>query len=136
MRVVIAVPLALASIVIFVFGLVTLGLGWMLFWMLTPASVVWALVYYGMTLGAPASATIGMRIAGVQMRTWYGAPAYFALGAVRAVVFWVTVSLISPLVLLVGCFNARRRLLHDMAVGTIIINDPARAAMLRARYWR
>ncbi len=61
--------------------------------------VIWAIVYYGMTLGSPASATIGMRIMDIEMRTWYGAPAYFVLGAVHAVVFWITVSAITPLVL-------------------------------------
>src|SRR5437762_9828891 len=30
-----------------VFGLVTLGLGWALFWLVSPASVIWAIVYYG-----------------------------------------------------------------------------------------
>jgi len=34
-------------------------------------------------------------------------------------------------VLLVGLFNQRRRLLHDLALGTVVINKPARAAGLR-----
>ena len=42
--VIIAVPVMAAAIVIFLFGIVTLGLGWMLFWLLSPASVIWALV--------------------------------------------------------------------------------------------
>ena len=66
------------------------------------------------------------------MRTWYGAPAYFVLGAVHAIVFWVTVSFLTPFVLLVGFFNDRRRLLHDMLVGTVVINNAARAQALRA----
>ncbi len=131
--IIIAIPLILAWIFIFVFGLVTFGLGWVLFWMLSPASVIWALVYYGMTLGSPASASIGMRAMELQMRTWYGAPAYFVLGAVHAIVFWVSVSVLTPLVLLVGFFNGRRRLLHDILVGTVIINNPPRAASLRSR---
>ena len=45
------------------------------------------------------------------MRTWYGAPAYFVLGAVHAVVYWISVSLLTPFILAVGFFNARRRLL-------------------------
>jgi uncharacterized RDD family membrane protein YckC len=39
--------------------------------------------------------------------------------------------MLTPLVLLVGLFNERRRLFHDMVVGTIVINSPARAAALR-----
>jgi uncharacterized RDD family membrane protein YckC len=128
--IIIAIPLVAASVFIFVFGLVTFGLGWALFWLLSPASVAWALVYYGLTLGSPASATIGMRAMELQMRTWYGAPAYFVLGAVHAIVYWISVSVLTPFILLVGFFNARRRLLHDMLVGTIIINK------LRARGMR
>jgi uncharacterized RDD family membrane protein YckC len=91
------------------------------------------LAYYGVTIGSPASATIGMRAMDIQMRTWYGAPAYFVLGAVHAVVFWISVSVLTPFILLVGFFNARRRLLHDMAVGVVLINTEQRAAALRAR---
>lgn len=131
--IVIAVPLGLAALFIFVFGLVTFGLGWLLFWLLSPASVIWALIYYGMTLGGPASATLGMRAMELEMRTWYGAPAYFVLGAVHAVVFWVSVSVLTPFILLVGLFNSRRRLLHDFLVGTVIINAAERAAVLRRR---
>jgi uncharacterized RDD family membrane protein YckC len=122
--VIIAVPVMLAWIFIAFFGLVTFGLGWALFWLLSPGSVIWALVYYGMTLGSPASASLGMRAMGLQMRTWYGAPAYFVLGAVHAVLFWLSVTMLTPFILIVGLFDARRRLLHDMLLGTVIINRP------------
>jgi len=134
--IIIVVPVVFAAICIFIFGLITLGLGWTLFWMFSPASVIWALFYYGLTLGSPASATVGMRAMELEMRTWYGAPAYFVLGAVHAVVFWVTVSFLTPFILLVGLFNSRRRLLHDMLVGVVMINSPARAAALQGRQRR
>jgi uncharacterized RDD family membrane protein YckC len=66
------------------------------------------------------------------MRTWYGAPAYFVLGAVHAIVFWLSVSMLTPFILLVCFFNERRRLLHDILLGTVVINNPRRAALLRA----
>jgi uncharacterized RDD family membrane protein YckC len=125
--VIIAIPVLLAALFVFVFGLITLGLGWVLFKLLWPATVIWAVVYYGLTFGSAASATIGMRIMDLEMRTWYGAPAYFVLGAVHGLLYWVTISFLTPLVLLVAFFNERRRLLHDMLVGTIVINAPARA---------
>ncbi len=127
----IAVPIVFAAMFIFVFGLITLGLGWALYWLMSPAAVIWALIYYGTTLGSPKSATIGMRVMDIEMRTWYGAPVYFLLGAVHAIVFWITVSALTPLILLVGLFNERRRLLHDMLVGTIVINNEVRAGALR-----
>jgi uncharacterized RDD family membrane protein YckC len=128
--IVIALPLLVVAMFIFVFGLITFGLGWALYWLLSPASVVWALFYYGITLGGPGSATLGMRAMGLEMRTWYGAPCYFVLGAVHAVVYWVSVSVLSPLILVIGFFNPRKRLLHDMLVGTIVINAAGRAVDL------
>jgi uncharacterized RDD family membrane protein YckC len=117
---------------IFAFGIVTLGLGWALYWLLPPASVVWAVVYFGFSLGGPRSATIGMRIMDLELRTWYGAPGYFVLGAVHAIAFWFSVSAFTPFILLVCFFNERRRLLHDIVLGTVIINNAQRAAMLRS----
>jgi len=127
----IIVPVVLAALFIFMFGLVTFGLGWVLFWLLSPAAVIWALVYYGTTLGSPASATIGMPVMDIEMRTWSGSPMYFLLGAVHAIVFLITVSALTPLILLIGLFNERRRLLHDMLVGTVVINNEVRANALR-----
>src|SRR5215217_54334 len=60
--IVVSVPLLLLSIFILVFGVITFGLGLLLFWLLPPASVIWVLIYYGSTLGGPHSATIGMRL--------------------------------------------------------------------------
>ncbi len=124
-------PIILLAFFIFVFGIVTLSLGWMLFPLLTPAFIVWAVIYNAITLGSPASATLGMRLMDIQMRTWYGAPAYSVLGAVHAVCFWVSVSVFTPFVLLVGLLNGRRRLLHDFLLGTVVINNETRAASLR-----
>lgn len=129
--VIIAIPVVLASIFIFIFGLLTLGIGWVLYWLLPPATVLWAIFYYGLTFGSPASATIGMRVMDLEMRTWYGSPAYFVLGAVHAIVYWITVSFLTPFILLVGFLNERGRLLHDILVGTIVINNPERAQFLR-----
>jgi uncharacterized RDD family membrane protein YckC len=128
---IITVPIILVSIFIFFFGLVTFGLGWGLFFLVVPGSAIWALIYYGATMGSPASATIGMRTVDIEVRTWYGAPCYFVLGAVHAIAFWVTTSALTPLVLLVGLLNERRRLLHDFLLGTVVINNVRRAALLR-----
>ena len=134
--VVLSIPVILACVFIAVFGVVTLGLGWALFWLVSPASVIWALIYYGASLGGPHSATIGMRMMDLQMRTWYGAPSYFVLGAMHAVAFWVSVSFLTPLVLLVGLFNGRRRLLHDILLGTVVINSSVRVPVPQpARTW-
>jgi len=124
--VVISVPVIAGYLFIAVFGLLTLGLGWMLFWLAWPATVIWAIVYYGASIGGAHSATLGMRVMDLELRTWYGAPGYFVLGAMHAVLFWVSISFLSPLVLLVGLFDRRRRLLHDLVLGTVVINSSVR----------
>ncbi len=125
--IVLSVPVILGYLFIAVFGLITLGLGWALFWLAWPASVLWAIVYYGSSIGGAHSATLGMRVMDLELRTWYGAPGYFVLGAMHAVLFWVSISFLSPLILLVGLFNSRRRLLHDFVLGTVIIDSSVRS---------
>jgi uncharacterized RDD family membrane protein YckC len=53
---------------------------------------------------------------------------------VHAVIYWISVSVLTPLILLIGLFNDRRRLLHDILLGTVIINNPYRAEAMR-RAW-
>lgn len=124
-------PIAGLAVFIFLFGIVTLSLGWLLFPILGPAFIIWGLLYHAITLGAPASATIGMRLMNIEMRTWYGDPCYALLGAVHAVLFAVSMSALTPLILVVALFNDRRRLAHDFVAGTVVVNTPARASMLR-----
>ncbi len=38
---------------------------------------------------------------------------------------------VTPLMPVVGLLNERQRLLHDLLVGTVVINNPARARALR-----
>jgi uncharacterized RDD family membrane protein YckC len=123
----------MAGIVILLLSIVTFGLGLILFWPLQVGAVIWALLYYGFTLGSSSSATIGMRVMDIEMRTWYGAPCYFVLGAVHAIGYWVSVSMLTPLVILISLFNTRKRLLHDMLLGTVVINNAVRAAQLVRR---
>ncbi len=129
--VVLSVPVIFGYVFIAVFGLITLGLGWALFWLAWPATVIWAVVYYGASIGGPHSATIGMRVMDLELRTWYGAPGYFVLGATHAVLFWVSISFLTPLVLLVGLLNSRRRLLHDIVLGTVVINSSVRSPVVQ-----
>ena len=130
--IVISIPVILVSIFIFLFGLVTFLLGWTLFLLVWPATVVWAAIYYGACIGGAYSATLGMRLMDLELRTWYGAPGYFVLGAMHGILFWFSVSLLSPLVILIGLFNGRRRLLHDYVLGTVVINTSVRSSIPQA----
>jgi uncharacterized RDD family membrane protein YckC len=132
---IIAIPVVVALFFMAAVTIVTFGVAAIVFAFLSPLFwpliVIWALCYYGYTFGSPASATIGMRVMDLEMRTWYGAPSYFVLAVVHAGLFWVSTSVLTPLILLVCFFNKRGRLLHDFLVGTVVINNPARAAAMR-----
>lgn len=112
----------IAAFAVFFLGLLTLGLGWMLYIVLWQAV---ALLYTAFTLGGPASATPGMRMMGLEMRLWYGAKVYPLLAAVHVIAFWLSISFLTPLVLVVCLINERKRLLHDILLGTVVVNASA-----------
>ncbi len=124
-------PIVFLAVFITIFGLITFGIGWLLFWLLSPLFVIWAVIYTGSTLGSPASATIGMRAMDLELRIWNGQKMYFLLGAVHAIFFWVITSTLTPFVHLLALFNRRRRLLQDFLTGTVLVNNERRAAALR-----
>jgi uncharacterized RDD family membrane protein YckC len=125
------VPIVLTWLVIFVFGIVTLGVGFLFFALFSPAMLLWILAYYWLTVGSDRSGTIGMAMMDLEMRTWTGEKAYGLLGLIHVLAFWVSISLLTPLVLLFAFFNDRRRQLHDLATGVVLINSPARVAAIR-----
>ncbi|MCW2309332.1 RDD family protein [Rhodobium gokarnense] len=112
------------GVAVFVLGLLTFGLGWLIYAFLWQAV---ALLYTAFTLGGPNSATPGMRAMGLEMRLWDGAPMYPLLAAVHALGYWLSVVFLTPFVLLVSLISDRKRLLHDMLLGTVVINSPGDA---------
>ena len=114
----ILVLMAVASIIIAVLGIFTLGLGWLLF----PA--VWpliAILYTMLTLGGPHSATPGMRFTGIEVRTLRGERMNYLLALAHSVLFWLSVSILTPLILVVALFTPRKQLLHDLAISVAAI---------------
>jgi uncharacterized RDD family membrane protein YckC len=103
-------------------GFVTFGLSWFL---IGPSFALVALGYVALTLGGPASATIGMRFAGLVMRTWSGAPMFPLLAVMHALVFWFSVALLTPFILLIGLFTYRKQLLHDLLLGVVMLSADA-----------
>ena len=119
---VVLVLMAVASMIIAILGIFTLGLGWLLF----PA--VWPLVailYSMLTLGGPHSATPGMRFTGVEVRTLRGERMNYLLALAHSVLFWLSVSILTPLILVVALFTPRKQLLHDLAISVAAIRSPA-----------
>ncbi|MEP0233305.1 RDD family protein [Roseibium sp.] len=111
-----------AAVLVFFLGIFTLGLGWLLFAVLSPLLPI---AYTAFTLGGRNAATPGMRAMGLEMRLWYGARPYPLLAAVHVILFWFSISLLTPLILLISLFSDRKRLLHDIVLGTLVMNSEA-----------
>ncbi len=106
-----------AAIVVFLLGIVTLGLGWALFSVLFPAI---ALLYVWKTLGGPRQATTGMQMMGIRLDRLDGRPVDGMLAVVHTVLFWAGNVIFSPLILLATLFLDRKRTLHDLLLGTAV----------------
>ena len=105
------------GILVFLLGLLTLGLGWSLFGVLAPAV---ALIYVWNTLGGRNQATTGMRIMGIRLDRLDSRPVDGLFAVVHSVLFWAGNLLLTPLVLLVTLFSDRKRTLHDLLLGTVV----------------
>ncbi|MDF1779334.1 MAG: RDD family protein [Rhizobiaceae bacterium] len=108
------------AIVIFFLGIFSFGLGWALYSVLF---VIVALPYVGLTLGGSKQATPGMQITGIRIIRTDGARVDPMLAMVHAVLFWAGNVILTPLVLLVSLFLDRKRLLHDVLLGVVILRD-------------
>ncbi|CDN53449.1 RDD domain containing protein [Neorhizobium galegae bv. officinalis bv. officinalis str. HAMBI 1141] len=107
-----------AAVVVFFLGIITLGLGFMLYPVLF---VIVALLYFGMTLGGSAQASPGMRAMGLAMVRLDGRRMDFLTAMAHTVIFWIINSVLTPLILLAGLFIERSRLVHDLLLGTVVV---------------
>ncbi|TIX44993.1 MAG: RDD family protein [Mesorhizobium sp.] len=105
------------AILVFLLGLLTLGLGWMLFSILVPAV---AILYIWNTLGSKDQATTGMKVMGIRLDRLDGSRIDGLTAVVHSVLFWAGNVILSPLVLLVSLFSDRKRTLHDLLLGTVV----------------
>ena len=105
------------AILVFVLGIVTLGLGWALFSVLFPAV---ALIYIWSTLGGANQATVGMRMMGIKLERLDGRPIDGLVAVVHTVLFWAGNVLLTPLILLATLFLERKRTVHDLLLGTVV----------------
>lgn len=108
-----------ASVVVFFLGVITFGLAWLLYGGLFP---IIAILYSGACVGGEHNATPGMRSAGLVFRLENGERPLFLHGAVHVILFYVSVTFLTPLILIVSFFNSRKRMLHDMLIGAVIAN--------------
>lgn len=99
-------------------GFATFGAGWLLYAILGPLV---ALLYIGWTVGGPFQASWGMRMMDLRLVRYDGQPIDFMTAVVHAVLFWASISLLTPFIALVTLFTRHKRTLHDLALGTVVV---------------
>jgi uncharacterized RDD family membrane protein YckC len=114
------VDASIILVMVFLFGIVTLGLGWLLL----PATLLVFLAYNALTIGGPKSATLGQRLMGLEVRMWSGAKVSPLIAAFHALLFWFSAgTFVLWLVdVLWAFFDSRKRCVHDILAGMVVIN--------------
>lgn len=102
------------------FGLLGPGL-WFVFGLIP-------LAYHTLLIAGPRSATLGMRIFDIEMRSWNGGRPGFLQALVQTALFYLTIGATCSLILLFVFFNRRRRTLHDVLSGIVAVRVPFRLA--------
>ena len=110
----------LSGAVLFLWFLVvmTLGLLGPIAALITPAL---PLAYHSLLIGGPNSATIGMRLMGIEVRRLDGGRPDLGQALVQTLLFYVTLAL-TGLLLIVAFFNDQCRCMHDWLSGTLTVN--------------
>jgi uncharacterized RDD family membrane protein YckC len=113
----------LCLLVVFAFvalGPVTLGATWLVLFLLPPLFPIVAFFYNGLTISGWRLATPGMKAMDLEMRRVDGSRVDFIHASVHAVLFYVSLYLFAP-ILLVSLFTSDKRCLHDIMADVIVL---------------
>jgi uncharacterized RDD family membrane protein YckC len=114
----IGVVVVLFWIVFFVLSVISFGLLGPVLWFLFGLI---PLAYHTLLLSGPRSATWGMRCFDVELRSVTGGRPGFLQALAQTALFYITVGATCSLILLFVLFNRRRRTLHDVLAGTVLV---------------
>jgi uncharacterized RDD family membrane protein YckC len=111
--------------IVAVFAWIALGaLTVLSFGLLSPLWLLYGLIpvaYHTLLLAGPRSATLGMRLFGIELRSWTGERPLLLQALIQTVLFYLSIAATCSLILLVALFNRRRRTFHDFLAGTMVI---------------
>ena len=98
---------------------------------LAPVALALApLIYHAVQVGGRQHATLGMRVFDLDVRTWEGDLPDVWQGFLMAALFYATVAFTGSLILLVACFNHRRRTVHDYLSGVVVVRHTLGARLI------
>ena len=103
-----------------VLGFLTFGLAWLSMPLMVPATVV---AYYTLTLGSRRRATVGMSLMDIGLTAARDGALDGWKVLLHPLLFWVTIWICWPVTLLVALFTPRRQMLHDLALGTLMLRQ-------------
>jgi uncharacterized RDD family membrane protein YckC len=119
----VAVSVPILLLTMLSFGLLAPGL-WFLFGLIP-------LAYHTLLVGGPHAATFGMRALDIELRSSNGARPGYLQALAHAALFYLTVGATASLILLFALFNRRKRTLHDVLTGMLMVRGPIRLARPR-----
>lgn len=105
------------GLVIFLLGVVTLGLGFFLYAGMVPTIV---LLYSGLTMGGPKQATIGMQMMDIHVERIDGRKIDFLTAVAHTFLFWAANVIATPFILLVTFFTDNKRAVHDLLTESVV----------------
>jgi len=111
----VAAWIVFALLTLLSFGLLGPGL-WFLFGLIP-------LVYHTLLVSGRHSATLGMRLLDVELRSWDGERPVFLQALAHAALFYITVGTTGCLILLFALINRRCRTLHDVLSGMLMVRS-------------
>lgn len=79
------------------------------------------LAYHTLLVSGPHAATFGMRVFDLQLRSWNGERPMFLQALAHTALFYLTVGATGSLILLFALFNRRKRTLHDVLAGMLMV---------------
>ena len=116
---IVALVMAPVIVALILTAIVTLGL---IVVPLALAFVVIRALYYILYTGGANSATPGMRLLGIELRAVDGGRPGYLQSAIRTLLYYATITVFTPLILLVVLFNRQGRGVHDFLSGTVVVN--------------
>jgi uncharacterized RDD family membrane protein YckC len=79
------------------------------------------LAYHTLLLSGPRSATVGMRLFDIELRSVTGERPGFLQALAQTALFYLTVGATCSLILLIALLNRHKRTLHDILAGTVMV---------------
>lgn len=80
-------------------------------------------LYGALTIGGPNAATWGMRLVSLTVRRTDGGRPDFVQALIFSLLFYATIALTSWLILLVALLTPRKRALHDLLSGLVVLRS-------------